>query len=127
MSGRHGVSSLMRPLVASAIGLSLVTASTFARGGDDTGSLLQHGVELRREHRDQEALEVFTQALSLAPTPVARAQMALAKQALGRWIDAERDLSEALASDRDAWIAKNRDALDGALADIVSHLAWLRV
>jgi hypothetical protein len=119
----------MRPLVALAIGLALVTEPTLARGDEDTASLLllRRGVALRREHRDQEALEVLTQAFSLAPTPMARAQVALANQALGRWRDAERDLSEALASDGDAWIAKNRGALEAALADIGSHLAWLRV
>jgi hypothetical protein len=117
----------MRPLVALAIALALGSVPTFARGDEDTVSLLRRGVALRREHRDQEALEVLTQAFSLAPTPMARAQVALANQALGRWRDAERDLSEALASDGDAWIAKNRDALEGALADIGRHLAWLRV
>jgi hypothetical protein len=125
-AARAVAAPMMRP-AALAVGLSLATAPAFADGGDRTAPLLRQGVELRREHRDQEALEVFTQALALAKTPVACAQAALAEQALGRWIDAERDLSQALASQGDAWIAKNRGALDGALAEIEGHLAWLRV
>jgi hypothetical protein len=82
---------------------------------------------LRREHRNVEALDFFTRALALSPMPRVRAQVALAEQALGRWLDAERDLDAAMDSTEDPWIAKNRSALEEARGMIDRRLAWLTV
>jgi hypothetical protein len=84
-------------------------------------------VELREKGKDEEALAVFKKAHAKTPSPRARAQVALAEQALGMWVAAESDLSVALASESDPWIAKNRAALDGALGVIRRHIGSLEV
>lgn len=77
-----------------------------------TDAWMEEGIRLRAERRDAEALAVFRRAWEAARSPEARAQMALAEQALGLWIDAERDLLAALAAADHPWIARNRGALD---------------
>jgi hypothetical protein len=91
--------------------------------GDDAA--MRAGVELRRAHRDEEALAQFARVFEQTRRPVARAQMGLAEQALGRWIEAETDLRAALAATADPWITRNRDALAGALSVIEQHLGSL--
>jgi hypothetical protein len=90
-------------------------------------ALINRGIELRERGKDDDALAVFKKALAKSPSPRARAQVALAEQALGLWVAAEADLVLALAADSDAWIAKNRGALDGALALVRRHLGSLEV
>ncbi len=121
----HGLSCSAMRTVA---GLSLVailafTAPAFA---SDADALIDEGVALREQGKDQEALDRFTRAWSASPTSRARAQMALAEQALGRWSFAEAHLEEALRGG-DGWIAKNRPALEGALATVRTHLGDLIV
>jgi PEGA domain len=93
----------------------------------DADALITKGVELREKGKDDQALAVFRQALARSPSARARAQVGLAEQALGMWVLAETDLAAALAVDGDAWIAKNRTALEGALAVVRKHIATLEV
>jgi hypothetical protein len=88
----------------------------------DPAALIQHGSDLRRKGRDEEALLIFKRADELQPSARARAQVALAEQALGRWVPAEADLAYALKSADDDWIKKNRAALETALEVIRGHL-----
>jgi hypothetical protein len=90
-------------------------------------ALIARGVELREKGRDDEALAVFKRALAKTPSPRAHAQVALAEQALGLWLAAERDLEASLAAETDGWIAKNRAALEGALAVVRRHIGSLEV
>jgi hypothetical protein len=118
----------MRYSVLLSISLALLRAPFPARADeDDANALLRRGVGLRREHRNQEALETFMRALAISPTPIARAQVAMAEQALGHWLDAERDLAAALDAADDAWVAKSRPVLEEARTEIERHLAWLTV
>lgn len=93
----------------------------------ESDALILEGVKLREQGKDAEALAVFVRAQALAPTPRALAQRALAEQALGDWVQADAHLREALAASDDPWIARNRQALDGALAVIGDHLGQLQV
>jgi hypothetical protein len=93
----------------------------------DADALISRGLELREKGKDDEALALFRQAQQKAPSPRARAQVALAEQALGMWVPAETDLTAAIANDADPWISKNRAALDGALGVIRKHIASLEV
>ncbi len=88
---------------------------------------IQRGVELRTLGRNGEALSEFQRANALAPTPRARAQIALALQALGDWIGAESGLKESLGAGDDPWIMRYHAALEGALSTVRAHLAWLHV
>jgi hypothetical protein len=89
--------------------------------------LIRHGVELRRARDDEAAARDFQKAYDLVRTPRAAAQLGLAKQALGLWVDAERFLGEALRAPDDAWVSKNKATLDGAMLTIQSHLARVEV
>jgi len=122
--------------VAMVVGVWLVgQATAFAEdsaaapnGSDEAAAAaLQRGTELRRAGRDADALQVFERVLAQRPSPEARAQVALAEQATGRWVAAERDLVQALASADDPWIAKNRAELQSALAYIRAHLGQLEL
>ncbi|HEY1960669.1 MAG TPA: PEGA domain-containing protein [Polyangiaceae bacterium] len=105
------------------VGLALGWASP-ARA-DDADALIDQGLQLREQGKDADALALFERAYAEAPTPRAKAQIALAEQALGRWAAAEKDLGAALASDADPWIAKYKDALQGALTTARTHLGDL--
>lgn len=109
--------------------LALALASFAAHAQTQTegvDALLHEGVELRRGHRDLEALAVFRRAYDQSRGPRALAQMALAEQALGRWVEAEAHLLAALAAP-DPWIARSRVTLEAALAAIGRHLGGLWV
>ena len=90
-------------------------------------SLAKEGVELRRAKRDAEALAVFERALALDGSPRTRAQVALAEEALGLWVDAERELAAALAAGDDGWFAQHKATLESALDSIRKRLATLDV
>jgi serine/threonine-protein kinase len=117
----------LRTSVLAVLAAALALAPSSVRADDDVATLLRRGVQLRREHRNAEALDVFARALALSPTPRVRAQVALAEQAVGRWIEAERDLDAALSSDQDPWIAKNRAVLEEARGVVEQRLSWLTV
>lgn len=89
--------------------------------------LLRQGIELRQRGDSAAALRSFERAHELAHTPRTLAQVALAEQALGRWVDAERHLREALRAADDPWITRNRAALDGALGVIAQHVGQVVV
>jgi hypothetical protein len=115
-------------LVLAAATLGGVARADAADGGGAAGeeeAALRRGFELREKGKDEAALAEFQHAYDLKKSARARAQMALAEQALGRWIDAEAHLAEALQQTGDAWIARNRTLLEPALADIRQHVGSL--
>jgi len=87
--------------------------------------MVEKGIQLRREHRDAEALAEFRRADQLNPAPRIRAQIGLAEQALAQWVEAEKDLKRSLSSQDDPWIRDHADALQKALAAIQQHLGSL--
>lgn len=101
-------------------------AQTSAAETDATAAI-EHGVQLRQAGNDDAALAEFRRADRVFPSPRAKAQIALAEQALGQWIAAEHDLQLALAATGDPWIERNRAALTQALTQIGSRLGWLEV
>src|SRR6476646_6198916 len=110
---------------------ALVAASAHLSGGvrADTSSreMVEKGIQLRREHRDAEALEEFRRADRLNPAPRIRAQIGLAEQALAQWVDAEKDLAQALSAHDDPWIRERSEALGAALHNIQQHLGSLKI
>ena len=123
-----------RPFVVVAL-VVVVTAATgaararaaVAEASAEAEAAIRRGVELRRQGKDQDALEEFRRAYAQAKSPRALAQMGLAEQALGRWVDAEADLEQAVGNKTDAWIRKNAAVLAGALDAIRHHLGSLDV
>ena len=62
------------------------------------------------------ALALFQRSSADSRCGRALAQVGLAEKALGRGVDAEAHLREALASKGESWIERNRQTLDGELA-----------
>lgn len=112
------------PAVRKGLALAMILWCSGAHA-EDADAMIERGIQLREQGKDEEALALFQKAWQTAPSPRGKAQIALAEQALGRWLLAEKDLGAALASASDGWIAKHKTALDGALATIRSHLGDL--
>jgi hypothetical protein len=117
----------LRRFVASGCCLVVAAIASPVAADPEAARAIEHGLELRRAQRDEEALAEFRRAYAVEATPRARAQIALAEQALGRWRDAEVDLEAALVSQDDNWIAANRNALEITRTELAGHLATLRV
>lgn len=103
----------------------VVPAGALAQQSVD--ALIDRGVSLRERGDDAGALALFEQAYRVAPTPRAAAQRGLAEQALGRWVDANTHIEEALAATRDAWVLHNRAALVASLEVVHRHVGRLEI
>jgi len=90
-------------------------------------ALIRKGLELRRARKDEAALQAFRRAWNLANSGRALAQIALAEQALGRWLDAETHLLDALKHDGESWIARHRSLLEQAMSELQGHLGWIEL
>ncbi|MDX2023623.1 MAG: PEGA domain-containing protein [Deltaproteobacteria bacterium] len=101
--------------------------TVMAAPADGSEALIREGLSLRRNGDDEGALERFSRAAAIHRGGRVLAQIALAEQALGRWVDAEAHLVESLGLREEAWIAKNRPLLESALADISGHLGTLEL
>jgi hypothetical protein len=111
--------------VVAALAVLLPHAARASDAADEAE--IQRGIELRRHGENRDALGAFEHAYALRPSPRALAQIALAHQALGDWIQAEAGLASALAASDDAWIARYRDVLEKALETVREHLGALVV
>jgi PEGA domain len=112
-------------LLAAVCTVALAVPARAADSNED--ELIRQGVAKRRHQDDEAALALFTQAYAIRKSPRAAGQMGLAEQALGRWLEAEGHLQEALTASSDPWIAKNTDSLKAALATVQRHLGSLQV
>lgn len=104
--------------------LLLWAAPVSAQSADE---LLQQGVEAREQRDDERALELFRRAHQAEPSGETFAQMALAEQALGRFVDAEHDLAQALTYREERFIRRNRALLEQALSEIRANIGLVRV
>jgi hypothetical protein len=86
----------------------------------------ERGYQLRAQGKDSEALAVFQAIDSEHPSGRSKAQIALAKQALGLWVEAEVDLVAALAH-HEPWVEDKRGVLELALSKIAEHLGSLEI
>jgi hypothetical protein len=99
-----------------------------ARAAEPTADeLITRGLELRRQSKPEQALELFQRAHALAPSPRTVGQMGLVETSLEHWLDAEAHLTAALATPDDAWVRKNRTYLDQALAVCRAHVGELAI
>ena len=117
-----------RWLPAATLAGCVVLGATSAHADDPSAAaLIDQGIDLREAQRDSEALALFEKAQSISPTPRGQAQVALAQQALGRWVGAEKNLGAALAEKDDPWIASHRPVLERALSVIQGHLGDVQI
>lgn len=120
-----------RPLLLRVLALScafvLLTPRLALADPSAADAHIVRGIDLRQNQKDAEALEEFKAAYELSQGMEALTQMGLAEQALGRWVDAEAHLAEALASRNDPWVNRNRALLDGQLAMVSKRLGDLEI
>lgn len=115
-------------VLSSASGVAAQPAQPAAGSGvAEVEALVQQGLALRRDHRDQEALDVFLRARQRSNEPRIVAQIGFAEQALGRWVDADAHLREARTRDDDPWVSQRRTVIDEALGVIDQRLGRLEV
>jgi tetratricopeptide (TPR) repeat protein len=109
--------------------LSVAFLPRAAQGAPTTATdgFLNQGITFMEKGDYKSALMEFRKADAENPTPRSVAQIGLAEQALGRWVDAETHITDALAHKNDIWINPRRVYLDKALVDVRSHLAHLLV
>jgi hypothetical protein len=85
------------------------------------------GLELRRQHRDGEARDLFRALYERTREARALAWLAGAEGALGEWVSAEAHLATALETTTDPWINQLRDDLTADLAGFRQRLGLLEV
>jgi hypothetical protein len=110
------------------VGIVIIAlAMSSAAWAGEVDDLISRGVKLRGEGKDAEALDLFRQAYEISRGPRALAQLGLAEQALGRWVEAESHLKAALDSRDDQWVRSHRQALEGALRYVGQQLGSVEV
>lgn len=108
--------------------VSFLVGATRARADDPVAAtLLNEGLNLRDQGRDEEALTYFRRAYAVEGSAQALAQIALAEQAIGHWGKGYRLLLEAVGHTDDPWIASRAEALQGAVELARQHVVFLRV
>jgi hypothetical protein len=112
--------------VAAAV-VVLLSLCRVAAAADERAAeaLVTRGLELRREGKPGEALEMFQRAHALSPSPRTLGQMGLVEASLGHWIDAEDHLTASLATPQDPWVKKQRTLLDQGLALARTHIGQI--
>jgi hypothetical protein len=114
---------------AAALAIALTLAARPARANDtaEAEALIRQGVELRSQKKDERALPLFEKAYQLSRTPRTAGQLGLVEMALGYFVDADRYLSEAVASPDHPWVAKNLATLKAQLATAKSQIGELYI
>ncbi len=124
--GRHVALALSLALASRISWAQPAPPQTQSQAQSSLDATIAAALALRVEGRDAEALTLLTRAWEETRSPRARAQMARAEQAVGRWIDAEQHMTEALASD-DPWVVARRPSLEEERARVRAHLGRVEV
>jgi hypothetical protein len=91
----------------------------------DADELVARGLELRRQAKPEEALEMFRRAHALVPSARTFGQMGLVETSLERWLAADAHVAAALATPDDVWVKKNRAFLQQARRVVSGHIGEL--
>lgn len=91
--------------------------------------LLDKGADLRAAGDEVHAVLELQKAYDLNHSPKAAAQLGLSEWALGRWVDAEAHVTEALRASNDPYLRdrQRRQVLEQALRTIKTHLGNLEI
>ena len=110
-----------------ATGLGMLLCPSPAPAQEDPAALVEEGIRLREQRLDAEALAQFERAYAIEAQTRTLVQIALAEQALSRFVEAEAHLEIALEDRQDPFIRRHRRLLREAMADLATHLGSLRV
>ncbi len=94
---------------------------------DDPGDLLRGGIELRRDGRNEEALEALRRAVEAERSGRALAELGYVERSLGHWMDAETHLAEALLLEEERWVRHHRRDVQDALSEVRASIGRVRV
>jgi hypothetical protein len=119
--------TVRRPALAPGALVFVAVLCAYPAAAEDTAAIVKHGIELRVQGKDREALAEFERARAIKETPRIVAQIGLAEYALGLWLPSAEHLAAALKEERDPWIQKNRAALSKAAAAVADHLGTVEV
>ncbi len=125
-AGVSGLTATTPPLPAAAVQPNVATSQPGPTTADLEAVHVQ-GIELRRQHRDAEARDLFRELYVRTNQPRVLAWLAGAEGALGDWINAEAHLSTALESTSDPWISQLRDELASDLAGFRQRLGLVEI
>jgi hypothetical protein len=102
-----------------------VARLAFAADERAADAMITRGLELRREGKSVEALEMLQRAHAIAPSPRSLGQLGLVELSLDHWSEAEDHLAASIVTDQDPWVHKNRALLDQALSLAKSHVGQI--
>lgn len=94
--------------------------------GTTVEALIEHGVSLREQGHDEEAVVVFRQAREAEDSPRVRTQLGLALLASGEFVEAFELLSQALR-EPDAWVEARHDAIEASFLSASQHVGLLEI
>ncbi len=97
-----------------------------ASAASEADALIEEGVQLREQGRDEDAVAVFRRARAIDDAPRARAQLGLALLATGVFVESYELLEAVLASD-DPWVTDRRSALEASFASAAAHVGTLEI
>jgi hypothetical protein len=89
-------------------------------------ALIERGISLREQQRDDEAVEVFREARALEDSARVRTQLGLALLASGEFVEAYELLRDALSS-QDPWVEERRAAIEGSFASAREHVGLVEI
>ena len=115
-------------MVALVAGLGALGWAGPAVAADESAeSLIRRAIEMRRRLDDEGALVLLRQAYDMSHSPRAAGQLGICEQALGRWVDAETHLLEALKDASDAWVKKNNATLLQSLSIVKGKIGRVEI
>src|SRR5450755_1037071 len=85
-----------------------VARLAFAADEHAADAMITRGLELRREGKSVEALEMLQRAHAIAPSPRSLGQLGLVELSLDHWSEAEDHLAASIVTSQDLWVHKNR-------------------
>ncbi len=108
--------------------MAALPATAWAQAVDPrVEAMLREGIAHRVAGRDEAAIERFEAAYAAQRAPITAGQLALACQAAGRWVEADRYMRETLAAPDDDWVRRHRRELDEAYAVVRRNVGELEL
>ncbi len=99
----------------------------FAQSDEDPEALVRRGIELARRGDSQGAYELLRNAVTAHRTGRGLAELGYAEQAIGRSIDAETHLTEAMTYTDERWVRHHRRDIEDALSTVRASIGSVAV
>jgi len=116
-----------RLLAVALVVLTFARPASAADAATEAEGLIRQGLQLRGQNEPGRALPLLEQAYRTARTPRTAAHLGLVELELEDFVEAERYLTEALATPTHPWIAKNKSTLEQQLATARANVGELAV